>query len=164
MTTELSRPAGGTVTDLIKCPGCATLMVHETRDGVTVDHCGSCDMLWFDATELDRHLEGLPHRSTHPAWEVAIPERGLSAFSCPRCSPVALRSVGWSGLVLWRCPQCHGLLMDMTELPIVDQVDAGSVASGAGDGLRSMAYSAGLFLLGDLGFLMLLARMISAFR
>lgn len=144
----------------LKCPGCATTMVHEERAGVTIDHCRFCGLLWFDAAELDRQLAAEAKPSPHPAWEGAIPRRGESALTCPRCAPLALESVGWSELVFWRCPRCRGILVDTAEFPDLEQVDVAKVGFSVEQSIESAAYTAGRILLGDLDFVRLLGKVV----
>lgn len=107
------------MTSSIKCPCCGTRMLAETHDELTVDRCPSCDALWFDAAELDRSLE---LSSGHPVHaETIIPDRGLSALSCPRCKPHLMDAVGWAGLVIERCSTCRGLLVDLFELKALER-------------------------------------------
>ena len=137
-------------------------MVTETRDGVIVHRCPLCKALWFDATELNHHLATLPRRSPHPAWEQQIPIRGMSALSCPRCHLVEMDSVGWSGLILNECPNCHGFLVDLGELAQIDTVDTIARQPPFEQTLLSIGNEAGWFLLGGPEFFKLIARVLRA--
>ena len=88
-------------------------MLAERHDETEVDRCPFCGGLWFDASELDRILQAGP--GGVPV-EAVIPERGMSAISCPRCWPKLLDTAGWSGMILERCPTCRGLYVDAPEL------------------------------------------------
>lgn len=88
-------------------------MSPERHGETEVDRCSFCGGLWFDASELDRILQGAP---AGVPVEAVIPERGMSALSCPRCWPKLLDAVGWSGTILERCPTCRGLYVDGPEL------------------------------------------------
>ena len=57
---------------LLRCPSCARAMNVVPTDGVIIDMCRPCQLMWFDPGELD----ALPHRS---AEEVAAEERSRSA-------------------------------------------------------------------------------------
>lgn len=97
----------------LKCPHCGTRMVPRDWHGTIIDRCPFCHGIWLDASELDRMLAlGAP---VSPL-EAALPGRGMSAMSCPRCWPTLLESAGWSGLVLERCRRCRGLFLGATEL------------------------------------------------
>ena len=100
----------------VRCPGCHTRMAVEAWAGVQVDRCGECHALWFDAHELDRCLAGAEPSRGHPVTEAELPDRGLGGRSCPRCWPRAMRTVGWTGLVVDRCPHCRGLFVEAGEL------------------------------------------------
>ncbi len=85
-------------------------MVTETHADIVVDRCIVCRALWFDAHELDRWI-ALAHPDETVDLEAHVPKRGLCSRSCPRCSR-AMDSAGWAGVLLARCPQCHGLFVE----------------------------------------------------
>jgi Zn-finger nucleic acid-binding protein len=89
-------------------------MAVDSRDGVTIDRCYSCGGLWFDAQELDRCLLAL-YAEDSPPPEARIPERGVGTRRCPRCDRF-MKTAGWTGLVLDRCPNCRGLFVEASEL------------------------------------------------
>jgi uncharacterized protein len=90
-------------------------MAVEVWAGVQVDRCPGCRALWFDASELDRCLgsETPPKRRI---TEADFPERSLSGLSCPRCWPKSMETVGWTGIIIDRCPDCRGLFVEFGEL------------------------------------------------
>jgi len=53
---------------LLRCPSCARAMNVVPTDGPVIDLCRGCQLLWFDAGEL----EAMPHRS---AEEIAAEDR-----------------------------------------------------------------------------------------
>jgi Zn-finger nucleic acid-binding protein len=57
---------------LLRCPSCARAMNVVPTDGVIIDMCRPCQLMWFDPGELD----ALPHRS---ADEMAAEERSAAA-------------------------------------------------------------------------------------
>jgi Zn-finger nucleic acid-binding protein len=57
---------------LLRCPGCARAMNVVPTDGVVIDMCRPCQLVWFDPGELD----ALPQRS---AEELAAQEEGPAA-------------------------------------------------------------------------------------
>ena len=59
---------------LLRCPSCARAMNVVPTDGVIIDMCRPCQLMWFDPGELD----ALPHRSTD---ELAAEERSAAARS-----------------------------------------------------------------------------------
>jgi len=59
---------------LLRCPSCARAMNVVPTDGVIIDMCRPCQLMWFDPGELD----ALPHRS---AEELAAEERRSTARS-----------------------------------------------------------------------------------
>ena len=154
----------GVIPSTIKCPSCGTTMLVETHAGVDVDRCPFCDALWFDATELDRHLQSNPTITAHPAWERTIPNQGISGWSCPRCKSQELESAGWSTLVLDRCPSCHGIFLDAAELKMVDGADVNKLAPSFEQTLLSIGHSVGNEFVGGKDFFSLLGRVLDSVR
>lgn len=97
----------------LKCPACATPMHPEVAGTLELDRCPGCLGLWFDSNELDAAL-----MAATPAAQPAesAPDRGKSAWSCPRCWPERMRAVGWPMLVLDRCDHCRGFFLNAQEL------------------------------------------------
>jgi Zn-finger nucleic acid-binding protein len=104
----------------LKCPLCATRMTQVDARGATIDWCEFCQGLWFDPTELVRVLSARRplHRETRP-FERALPVRGRSGLSCPRCRAGLMEAVGWDGLSFTRCPRCRGLYLDRPQVEAV---------------------------------------------
>ena len=132
-------------------------MVLECRNGTEVDRCSFCGGLWFDASELDRILE------THPAGvpvEAAIPDRGMSAISCPRCWPKLLDAAGWSGMILDRCSTCRGLYVDGPELLRLQRQGPPGSTAGLEQALHSALREAGWNLLAASSLIAMLLRFL----
>jgi Zn-finger nucleic acid-binding protein len=55
-------------TSLLPCPSCARAMNSVPTEGPLIDVCRGCQLVWFDA----RELEAMPHRS---AEELAAEQR-----------------------------------------------------------------------------------------
>lgn len=89
-------------------------MRTDSAHGVTVDRCDRCGGVWFDATELDRWLADFYPDLARPP-EHRMPRRGRGGHPCPRCHK-AMETAGWTGLVLDRCPECHGIFAEASEL------------------------------------------------
>ena len=136
----------------------------ESHAGVDVDHCPFCDALWFDAAELDRHLHSIPTITAHPAWEGAIPSQGISGWSCPRCKSQEMESAGWSTLVLDRCPSCHGIFLDATELKMLDTTDVAKIGPSFEQTLLSIGHTVGDEVTGGHDFYRLLGRVLDSVR
>src|SRR6266403_4508662 len=54
-----NRTTGHARTSLLRCPSCSNAMNCVPTEGPEVDLCRACQLVWFDAGELDE----LPHRS-----------------------------------------------------------------------------------------------------
>lgn len=128
-----------------ECPACRKVMVAECRDGITVDRCVVCQGYWFDATELDLRLAPmLPPGASPP--EARVPERGLSTRRCPRCQK-PLKTAGWDGLVLDRCPTCRGIFVEWREWRYLLNHDAPHDAQTFESQFREAMIAAGFALL-----------------
>ena len=132
-------------------------MSVESIDTVVVDRCGHCNGLWFDAAELDRAiLQILPPGAEPP--EDRIPERGRSTRRCPRCTDW-LRTAGWSGLVLDRCPQCRGLFVEAHEWAYFNRQEAPYDATSFEAAFRDAAIAGGSALLTANGLIWIILRL-----
>jgi Zn-finger nucleic acid-binding protein len=58
-------------TSLLRCPDCALAMNVVPTEGPEIDLCRGCQLLWFDAGEL----EEMPHRSAESIASEAHTER-----------------------------------------------------------------------------------------
>lgn len=135
-------------------------MVSDVRADVALDRCLDCGGLWFDATELDRHLAFnlVPQAQV---TEATIPPRGRSARTCPRCRPKLLQHAGWPALLLDRCNTCHGLFLDGGELEALKaQAPTLDVAQGSVE--AALAIHAAEFVLGGTALFELLVRVAMA--
>jgi Zn-finger nucleic acid-binding protein len=132
-------------------------MLIERHDETKVDRCSFCGGFWFDASELDRVLEADP--AVVPV-EAAIPERGRSAISCPRCWPKLLDAAGWSGMIFERCPTCRGLYVDAPELLRLQQQGPPESGAELEQVLHNALREAGWNLLAASGLIALLVRLL----
>ena len=120
-------------------------MTADTREGITIDRCPSCGGLWFDAQELDRCLLAL-YAEGSPPPEARIPERGAGTRRCPRCDRF-MKTAGWTGLVLDRCPDCRGLFVEASEIMQMERAQPPMEASSIERRLHELMVSAGWALL-----------------
>lgn len=97
-------------------------MNAERVDSVIVDRCERCNGLWFDAKELDQAIQRVLPPGGEPP-EDRIPDRSLSSRRCPRCAD-CLRTAGWTGLILDRCPKCRGLFVEASEWDYLNRREA----------------------------------------
>jgi Zn-finger nucleic acid-binding protein len=123
-------------------------MAPVTHDrAVTIDHCPFCEAIWFDASELDKMLA----HAGGAKLEHCIPDRGLSALTCPRCRDRMLHASGWSGIIIDRCRACRGLFLDAPEFKAL--VREGPPKPGIEQTLQAAATDAGFNLLGANGLI-----------
>lgn len=133
-------------------------MTPDTREGVTIDRCLSCGGLWFDAQELDRCLLAL-YAEDSPPPEARIPERGLGTRRCPRCDRY-MKTAGWTGLVLDRCPDCRGLFVEASELAQMERAQPPLEAASIETRLHELMVSAGWALLYAKAIALLIVRFL----
>ena len=137
--------------------GCTGIMAPETSHGVTVERCGTCHSLWFDASELDQYLsEAYAVESELP--ETRIPKRGLSGRRCPRCDK-PLHTAGWTGCVLDRCAHCGGLFVEANELSQI-QRELPAYTESFESALQSNMIAAGWALLHAKAIALLIIRLV----
>ena len=114
----------------MNCPKCAGSLAEEKFGGVSVDRCGSCEGLWFDASEVRKLVA---HARTAPGdvpTSVAPPaSQSLDETSgtCPRCEAALTRveSLAVEDLHYDQCMSCRGAWLDAGELKaIVDKPGA----------------------------------------
>ena len=96
----------------LRCPGDGGRLEKVEREGVTLDRCGSCGGIWFDARELARvtreaTVERLARRVGPYAAE--------SAFPCPRCGGKCYKSFVVE-VEADTCSACRGVWLDAFEL------------------------------------------------
>ena len=137
----------------LRCPGCHAAMQPEESHGTQLDRCPNCPAIWFDASELDDALGPAPHPT-----ERTIPIRGVGGHSCPRCWPQQLETAGWSGLVLDRCPHCHGWFVEASRLRRLR--DEGVPRPGIESHLTALLVAAGWDLLAVDGIVQLLVHVL----
>jgi Zn-finger nucleic acid-binding protein len=102
----------------IACRFCGAAMARLACGPITLDRCGHCAGLWFDGGELDAVLEWPedlpPHAPTGRA------ERAPDALIvCPRCTGMALEPMRREGVLVHRCPGCHGVLVGRSAIEAI---------------------------------------------
>jgi len=97
-----------------RCPKCGVGMREFQLEGVRLEMCPRCAVLWFDAGELPRAAglrfdDGLRGR--------ALAGARRTHFRCPACAiPLYERELGErSALMVEQCPQCAGMFLDRGE-------------------------------------------------
>lgn len=97
------------------CPLCRTDMVVFHVDTLVLDHCESCDGVWYDAQELGDYgkkmgLGKISRRRTRFSGDP------IDGFSCPRCVTVPLASTQQDQLTMYGCSNCHGWFVGGPEM------------------------------------------------
>ena len=111
----------------MECPRCPGITLsHDTYEGVTIDRCPNCKGTWLDDGELIQIIENeekkfgihLTNETLHKAF-AGIPElEQETKLNCPTCGEhmVAVNYVYDSGVIVDRCPNDHGVWLDVQEL------------------------------------------------
>ena len=108
---------------LMNCPACKSEMFVMEYDGLELDHCPSCEGVWFDAGELAL-LFADSDQSAHPELVpdvlAALPavKVGEKSRHCPTCRKTMRKvNIGPRERVLVdACPSGHGLFFDRGEV------------------------------------------------
>ncbi len=108
----------------MRCPKCRSWLDEIELEGVTVDRCGDCRGVWFDAEELEQFRRARGDAEKTPvSIDSEEPE-----LECPRCEQVTLRP-GTSGeTTLHGCQHCHGLFLPGSAFPKPSSVGKSAVA------------------------------------
>ena len=108
----------------MQCPKCTgELKEIDSSEGVTLDFCGSCKGLWFDAGEVADYFE---LARDIPDLERARATAKPSQMRCPKCSHnlEELRYSAFHNLVVDRCANCGGIWLDQGEVPTLERMSA----------------------------------------
>jgi Zn-finger nucleic acid-binding protein len=102
----------------IACRFCGATMARLPCGPVFLDRCDHCGGLWFDGGELESVVETPASLPAHAAKGAA--SRSVdSLIVCPRCTGVTLEAVRRGGVVVHRCPSCHGVLVGRTAIDAI---------------------------------------------
>jgi len=132
-------------------------MQPEIASTLELDRCPGCLALWFDSSELDAALQAAEPPGK-PAE--AAPDRGMSAWSCPRCWPERMRAVGWPMIVLDRCDRCRGFFLNARELQALAANRGPLEAMHREQEVWSWLYETGATALAGAGLINLLIRIL----
>lgn len=112
-TTDHGQPLPGEGSDLrLRCPKDATIMEKIEVGTVTIDRCGKCGAMWFDALELQKVL------AFNDASKAVGNSVGKNAEHAPVCSidpeEKRMHSTGraLAGMV---CPRDRSMLIDIVD-------------------------------------------------
>ncbi len=109
------------------CPACDSTLSTVTYEGIEVDTCNACGGCWLDADELGSIVRLREQRFTTEQRTVidtfgqiqGIPAPDIERhIICPGCSASTgpINYGGDTGIIINRCPQCHGIWLDVGEL------------------------------------------------
>ncbi len=112
-----------------KCGG--SLAALETGELVTVEFCGGCNGIWFDAGETAAWME---MAADLPDVEGSLAAAKPSGMDCPKCGasfqevpyqPASAATAGaGAGVALDRCSGCASLWFNAGEVPRVEKIAA----------------------------------------
>ena len=117
----------------MRCPGCESTLSTVQYEGIAVEICGTCSGCWLDADELGcivrireqrfspEQLSSIDTAAKIPGIPVKDIERDIV---CPSCgTPTGpLNYGGDTGIVIDRCPKCHGIWLDVGELESIQML------------------------------------------
>jgi Zn-finger nucleic acid-binding protein len=102
----------------MNCPKCKAAMEQVTVEGVTVDRCGNCKGIWFDAGEQ----RVLKERKAQDAVDTGDSGMGrrmdkIHDIRCPRCDVSMIRMVeaDRESIDYEACTKCFGVFLDAGE-------------------------------------------------
>jgi Zn-finger nucleic acid-binding protein len=102
----------------MNCPKCKAEMELVTVEGVTVDRCGNCKGIWFDAGEQ----QALKDRKAVEAVDTGDAAVGkkmdkIHDIRCPRCDVPMIRMVEADRELIdyEACTKCFGVFLDAGE-------------------------------------------------
>ena len=114
----------------MQCPMCQTEMNTREYEGVAIDVCGACRCVWLDKGELTRIVETQIETFDKATSRRILSKTGRTEISaaessrevlCPRCRermPPTNYAYS-SGVIVNRCRQDHGILLDEGELDAI---------------------------------------------
>jgi Zn-finger nucleic acid-binding protein len=106
------------------CPKCAdTLHEVDSYERVTLDFCGGCKGIFFDAGEVAMYFE---LSSDLPQLDGSRAESKPTQLPCPKCGGrfEELRFGAPDPLVVDRCNGCGGVWLDRGEVPRLEALSA----------------------------------------
>lgn len=127
-------PAAVVPDSQVVCPRDERPLDKVVVDGVTVDRCGRCRGVWFDAGEL-RRVTREPEIERQATRERRVPLR--SPFACPRCAG-ACNLAYVEEVAVDVCVECKGVWLDAGELEEAKrEVEVARILDQGGPGLRA---------------------------
>jgi len=108
----------------IRCPKDAMIMEKMSLGDFSVDHCGRCGAIWFDAYELERTIKAkdaglnLSEIDYGSARVYDYEVHGAITRECPRDHSTLLQipDPRQPHVIIDLCRQCGGVLLDAGEL------------------------------------------------
>jgi len=120
----------------MQCPGCPATMRTISYEGIQIETCPSCEGEWLDGGEL-RHIvrarETRFNEQERRAVAAAVKITPVDLMDadrnlvCPKCGGLtdARNYGGDSGIIVDRCPECHGIWLDGRELEKIQMLVEG---------------------------------------
>jgi len=96
----------------MKCPQCNLELVSETRHGIKVQSCPSCQGMWFSPQDFE-HLENEAFDHDEHAKGTLVFSSTVTDAKCPVCeNPLKRFNYRLFDLELEYCDQGHGYWLD----------------------------------------------------
>lgn len=111
----------------MQCPNCDCSLRTIVYESVQIETCDSCHGEWLDASELgkvadvrEQKFDADEKRAIAAATKITgvRPADHDRDLKCPKCSGVtdAINYGADTGILIDRCPNCHGVWLDADEL------------------------------------------------
>lgn len=111
----------------MRCPSCDSSLSTIDYEGVAIETCGVCSGEWLDADELgqivrirEKRFNDEERRAIDASAKIpGIPWPDIErAITCPGCGAATgpINYGGDTGIIIDRCPSCHGIWLDASEI------------------------------------------------
>lgn len=110
----------------MQCPQCENLLVAVHAPGLELDQCAGCHGIWFDEAELRPFIQLVletrddiefgEYDPSRLSW--SVPGGDEELFPCPVCR-TEMQKMNYavdSNVIVDRCPRCHGLWVEKSEI------------------------------------------------
>lgn len=110
--------------EVLKCPGCGTIMETKQEADITLDMCKSCGGVFLDKGELNDLATGMSGDIEFCSIDNDSHKDKYPSRNCPRCEKQVFRKINLlrlSDLIFDYCSKCEGLYLDRNELELMNE-------------------------------------------